>query len=193
MKRGCLVQGAAIAMATLALLLAYAGWTDPNTSEWRSLSSPTFDLRTPAEFEWSLPPTHWDPARGQPQLELMTGYDWRRLPMQEDCRIRVRVRDRVTHGETQVVLERQDLAWGASFVASCDPQAGFDAWVTVEQGNPSIGVGLLWVKGSFEQDTRDMSFVGETARKGAMLFLAGSVVLGLVALRQKRSRAKAPQ
>ncbi len=190
MKRGGLVQGAALAMAALALLLAYVGWTDPNTSEWRSLSSPTFDLRTPAEFEWSVPPTHWDPARGQPQLELSTGYG-PSLPMQEDCRIRVRVRDRATHVETHVVLERQALAWGTSFVASCDPQAGFDAWVTVEQGNPGIEFGLLTVEGSFEQDTRDMAFFGEYARKGAMLFLTGSVVLGFVALRRKRSRAKA--
>jgi hypothetical protein len=193
LKRGCLVQGAAIAMAALALLLAYVGWTDTNPWEWRSLYSPTFDLRTPGEFEWSLPPTDWDPARGEPQLELLTGHDWQRLPMQEDCRIRVRLRDRVTHVDTHVVLERQDLAWGISFVANCDPEAGFDAWVTVEQGNPAIGVGQLRVEGSFERDNRDMDFVGEYARKGAMLFLAGSVVLGLVALRQKRSRAKPPQ
>ena len=179
---GCLVKIAAVSLA-LAVLLALLWWTSADPWVWPRIVSPDMDMRNSRGFAWVLPPTQWDDARGEPHLKLWTGYDWQRMPIQEDCAIRISLHDRTTNKQTEVVLGRRELAYGESFVARCDVEGGFEAQVFVETANPELGSGRLRVEGNYEQDTRDMDFVREWARLGAPFFVLLSLATGFAGLR----------
>jgi hypothetical protein len=162
---------------------AHQGWVvmaDPR--DWSGIVSPALDLREPGELSWSIPPTPWDPRRGEAELTLATGYDWRLVPMDDvDCAMRVSIREHATGTRTEERLGTAELRWGEAHLGSWNLASGLDVGLVVEQTAPELGSGCFWVMGSYEQDIHAMDFVRKGMQIMACVMLALAAILALLA------------
>lgn len=178
-----------VTAALLGAFLAYWGWLDPGRpSSWPMVASAMVDPREQPVAEWSVAGIDWDSSRGAPVLQLLVGYDWRMVPVREDCRVRIEIDERRTGKNTSLTLGSEDLQWGEHDLGSHDFEGGMTCRVRAEEVGPSFAWWQLRLVGVWEGDLLDTDFMVTLARVASGVLLCLAIGLAICARRCASTR-----